>query len=85
MGVNIHSSAGTMYKNATNEGTATNTAASPGSQEFYVFSINRLGSTAGLYAGRLGGYSIGLSMTPTQVSSFYSAMQAFQTALTRNV
>jgi hypothetical protein len=85
LGTNINNQAGTIFKNAAIEGTASNTAASPGSQEFYVFAINRLGSPAGLYAGRLGGYSIGLSMTPTQVSSFYSAMQAFQTSLARNV
>jgi len=85
LGTNINSIAGTLYKNAVIEGTNTQSAASPGSQEFYIFALNRLGSATTLYAGRLGGYSIGLSMTPTQVSSFYSAMQAFQTALTRNV
>ena len=31
------------------------------------------------------GYSIGLGMTAAQVSAYYTAMQAFQTALTRNV
>ena len=85
LGTNINNQAGTIWKNATIEGTASATAANPGSQEFYLFAINRLGSPADLYAGRLGGYSIGLAMTPTQVSSFYAAMQAFQTALARNV
>ena len=85
LGTNINNQAGTIFKNAAIQGTASTTAARPGSEEFYVFAFNRLGSPADLYAGRLGGYSIGLSMTPTQVSSFYSAMQAFQTALTRNV
>jgi hypothetical protein len=85
LGTNINSSAGTLYKNGAIDAFTTGTPANPGSQEFYIFAVNRLGSATGLYAGRLGGYSIGLSMTPTQVSSFYSAMQAFQTALTRNV
>jgi len=85
LGTNINGIAGTLFKNAAIESIASTTAANPGSQEFYVFAINRLGSPADLYAGRLGGYSIGLSMTPAQVSSFYAAMQAFQTALTRNV
>ena len=85
LGTNINNNAGTLYKNAVIEGQGTQSAASPGSQEFYIFALNRLGSRVSYYAGRLGGYSIGLSMTPTQVSSFYTAMQAFQTALTRNV
>jgi hypothetical protein len=85
LGTNINAQGGTIYKNGVLDVSTSGTAASPGSQEFYAFAVNRLGSPADLYAGRLGGYSIGLSMTPTQVSSFYSAMQAFQTALTRNV
>jgi len=36
-------------------------------------------------SARLGGYSIGLSMTAPQVAAYRTAMQAFQTALTRNV
>lgn len=85
LGTNINAQGGTIYKNGVFDSSISGTAANPGSQEFYVFAINRLGSPTDLYAGRLGGYSIGLAMTPTQVSSFYSAMQAFQTALTRNV
>jgi hypothetical protein len=85
LGTNINATGGTLYKNASIEAYSNSTAASPGSEEFFIFAINRLGSATAGYAGRLGGYSIGLSMTPTQVSSFYTAMQAFQTALTRNV
>lgn len=86
LGNNMSDRSGSIYKNAsrdafTNEGTT----ATPTTAEVYVFGINRGGSATDGYAGRLGGYSIGLSMTPTQVSSFYSAMQSFQTALTRNV
>jgi len=45
-----------------------------------------LGHSAGEWSeARLGGYSIGLSLSAAQVASFYNAMQAFQTALTRNV
>ena len=36
-------------------------------------------------SARLGGYSVGLSMTGTQVAAYYTAMNAFQTSLTRNV
>jgi len=86
LGNNMSDRSGAIYKNASrdafiNEGTT----ATPTTAEVYVFGINRGGSATDGYAGRLGGYSIGLSMTPTQVASFYSAMQAFQTALTRNV
>jgi hypothetical protein len=56
---------------------------------FYVFGSNP-NSTVGQgplnYAlARMGGYSIGLSMDATQAAAYYAAMQAFQTALTRNV
>jgi hypothetical protein len=85
LGTNISSGGGTLYKNAAIEGQTTGNTASPGSEEFYIFALNRLGSRVSYYAGRLGGYSIGLAMTPTQVSSFYTAMQAFQTSLSRNV
>lgn len=82
---NINSTAGTLYKNGAIEAQGVQAAASPGSEELYVFALNRLGSRTSHYAGRLGGYSIGLSMNPTQVAAFYTAMQAFQTALARNV
>jgi hypothetical protein len=42
-------------------------------------------STGEFSAGRMGGYSIGLSMTNQQVAAYHTAMQAFQTALSRNV
>ena len=36
-------------------------------------------------SARLGGYSIGLAMDSTQAAAYYTAMQAFQTAMTRSV
>jgi hypothetical protein len=36
-------------------------------------------------SARLGAYSIGIAMNGTQAAAFYTAMQALQTALTRNV
>jgi hypothetical protein len=36
-------------------------------------------------AARMKAYSLGASMTASQVSAFYTAMQAFQTAMGRNV
>jgi hypothetical protein len=43
------------------------------------------GSFSEYSSARLGGYSVGLSLTGTQASAFYTAMNAFQTSLTRNV
>jgi hypothetical protein len=47
--------------------------------------ITVLGSTGEFSEARLGGYSIGIKMDSTQVLAYYNAMQAFQTALSRNV
>lgn len=58
---------------------------SPHANQFYVFAGNRNGTLTLPAAIRLGGYSVGLSMTPTQASNYYAAMQAFQTALRRQV
>ena len=56
---------------------------------FYVFGHNP-NSTVGQAPlnpalARMGGYSIGASLDATQAAALYTAMQAFQTALTRNV
>jgi hypothetical protein len=54
-------------------------------QPFYVFASNQNG-TPGIYsAANLQAYSIGLSMTASQVAAYYTAMQACQNALGRNV
>lgn len=50
-----------------------------------VFAFSNNGSILGYQSARLCGYSIGLGMTPQQVSSYYVAIQAFQTALGRNI
>lgn len=61
---------------------------------FTVFARNLVTGappTAGSYGATfhttstLGGYSIGASMSPAQVSAYTAAMQAFQAALSRNV
>ena len=64
---------------ATNEvSTAETTGASP----FFVFARN---GPVEFYNGRMAAYSIGAGMTAAQVSDYNTAMQAFQTAMTRNV
>jgi hypothetical protein len=55
------------------------------SNEYYVFANNNNGTPASRWTSSLRGYSIGLQLTDGQITSFYTAMQAFQTALGRNV
>ena len=75
-----------MYANAVGIGTnAGSVVPADSGNSFGVFAVNRGDSFTNHYAGRLAGYSAGLDMTAGQISSFYTAMQAFQTALGRNV
>jgi len=77
-----------LYKNGLSAAASADTARSiPSSQGILVFGYNANTSSVspgGLTNARLGGYSIGLGMTSTQAAAYYTAMQAFQTALTRN-
>lgn len=53
---------------------------------WYIFGHNANGTSVLNYAAaRLGGYSIGASLDDAQAAAYYTAMQAFQTALQRNV
>jgi hypothetical protein len=51
----------------------------------FVFAANANGTPSARTAARLRAYSCGLGMTAAQASAYSTAMQAFQTALTRNV
>ena len=85
MGVSV-STALTLYKNGSSAATGTVSAAASTSSTFAVFSTeSESGTGADFTNARLGGYSIGLSMTAGQAAAYYTAMQAFQTSLTRNV
>jgi hypothetical protein len=84
IGVNT-SGSGTIYRNGTANGTTSLASATPTAAEIYAFAVNRNGGGANYFNGRIGGYSIGLSMTAPQAAAYNTAMQAFQTALTRNV
>jgi hypothetical protein len=75
-----------LYKNgslaaSSSSVNATNTY----SGNVYVFALNEAGNTYYHSDGRFGGYSIGLAMTDAQAAAYYTAMQAFQTALSRQV
>ena len=61
--------------------------ASSASPALFVFARNDATGSPSLqpFTGRSQAYSIGLSMTDQQAADFHTAMQAFQTSLTRNV
>jgi len=82
VGTDTSATASLLYRNGTQVGsTSGQPAGGSGNNNYQI-----LGNSAGEYSeARLGGYSIGLSMTGTQAAAYYTAMQAFQTALQRNV
>lgn len=57
----------------------------PNTAGICVFGSRQGGGPAAGFSGRLSSYSIGRSLTAQQVAAFYSIMQVFQTALSRNV
>lgn len=71
------------YANGSLQATEASSASPPSSTSEYMIFTNNPGGQ-GWYT-RLGGYSIGLNMTAGQVSQFHSILQAFQTALSRQV
>lgn len=94
IGVQTGSRTGVLYRNGVSRSTTYSGGASTANDfstlahDFGVFALNDGGSPnvfRDFTAARLGGYSIGLSMNGTQAEAFYTAMQAFQTALARNV
>jgi hypothetical protein len=52
---------------------------------FFVFANNASGTPQSYFSARLMAYSIGDGLTAAQADSYNTAMQAFQTALARNV
>ena len=64
--------------------TATSTIALD-ARGLFVFARNAANATFFYSSPRLGAYSIGAGLSVSQASAFYTAMQTFQTALTRNV
>lgn len=77
-----------LYKNGSSVASSSSPVRqTPSSQGILVFATNQSPSAVaagGRYAGRLGAYSIGLGMTAAQAAAYYTAMQAFQTAMGRN-
>jgi hypothetical protein len=78
-----------IFRNGSQIGSTQTAATSPAANSgagFGVFvSLAQAGSTAFIAPVRMGGYSIGAGMTAAQMASYNTAMQAFQSALSRNV
>lgn len=77
----------THYNDASSFGTNTaSTAEATGAFPIYVFCRNSTtNAPVEFYNGVMAGYSIGSGLTADDVSAYYTALQAFQTALGRNV
>jgi hypothetical protein len=81
--------AAAYHNNASLINSASNTA-SPVSSSWPIFVFGSASSasapnTGALFDAPMMGYSIGAGLTSAQVSAYYTALQAFQTALTRQV
>ena len=74
-----------LYVNGAVVASASVPAPTPSGLTQYVFALNDSGAVGDVSAARLGGYSIGLSMSAAQALAYSSAMQAFQASLSRSV
>jgi hypothetical protein len=74
-----------LYKNGSSVGSVTAATGTLPALPLQVFALRENASTFYHSDGRFSGYSIGLSMNATQAAAYYTAMQAFQTALSRSV
>ena len=78
-----------LYRNGSQIGSTSATSATPAANNgggFGVFAnVGQTGLAGNYFAGRMGGYSIGTGLTAAEMSAYNTAMQAFQTALSRNV
>ena len=72
----------TLYDDAVSVATNTTlTAEVTGASPFFVFARN---GPVEYYNGRMAGYSIGAGLSDAEATSYYNAMNTFQTALSRN-
>jgi hypothetical protein len=86
IGSNLSSTAATLYKNGASIATASPVARTAQSLAYFVFALNESGAAGDpMTTGRIAAYSVGLGMTGPEAAAYNTAMQAFQTSLTRNV
>jgi hypothetical protein len=86
LGCRASSALATLYRNGSSIGTNTNSVTVQlSSFNIYLGASNDFG-TAGAFSNKQCAFaSIGDGLTDTQASNFYTAVQAFQTTLSRNV
>ena len=74
-----------LFKNGSSAATGATNATTAPAAPIYVLALRNGSITSDYSSARIGAYSIGLSMSSGQALAYYSAMQAFQTALARQV
>ena len=79
-----------FFRNGTQSGSTSTTNSSialpsASDRDIFIFRRSSGGSAPSYTNARLASYSIGASMNASQASAFYTAMQAFQAALSRSV
>jgi hypothetical protein len=72
-----------VYRNGSSVATGPAGTFTAPAQDIWVLGLNRNGSLGDVYNGRIQSYSIGPAVTAAQASSFYAAVSAFQTSLSR--
>ena len=75
----------TVYKNGTSQATDTNSGTNQINYSVYLGSRNLQGSTNTFSSKEIAFASLGTSLNGTEAANFYTAVQAFQTTLSRNV
>ncbi len=83
MATRVSAADGRGFRNGTQVGSTQSTAG--GDTVSASIEVFRNAHTANYSGDLCAGYAIGIGFTPTQASNFYTRIQAFQTALGRNV
>jgi hypothetical protein len=83
VGTKSSSTVNTLYNEGSSVGTNTGALLTRSTRTYFVFGLNNVGSLAVSTAGRIRMYSIGGSLTASQVTAFSSAVSALNTALGR--
>jgi hypothetical protein len=87
LAVRTGAAAADLYRNGSSQGgtPADNGTTASETSKLLVFGTGGAETASVFFPGTLQMYSLGLGMTATQAAAFYSAVQAFQTSLTRNL
>lgn len=85
VGSRMAATAHAVYLNGSSIATSATSGGSLPTAECYVFALNNAGSPSNPTTGPCGAYSIGSGLSAADVAAYNTHMQAFQTALGRNV